>query len=319
MRSLLFAALLALMPVAGRASMVDFATCVKEAGTNSYIYGRVDPFGRVGPYDLTVKDLFAIGVCTGEGRLYGVVNDWSLCDFKGSLAQANATSSVDAISASSEVQDLYFSVIASGIHEREVVDLFNLKGLTKYRSYPQWEQTLTGIAYRKGTKALRYHALFKANVLDNKGDRQSLVEQLDKMQKCSFLKNNVQRQEGASTDWLKHKPVARGEKIQKFTYAFPDPETTAKLLALVEVDPEVNMFSGAFSGKNPPYMYSKIDYDGNNIADYVVLLLSEKYQYNNMPYFIVFHDEGKKIDSFPANTVGHAGNKLVVNGLEIND
>ncbi len=220
----------------------------------------------------------------------------------------------------SELQDLYFSIITSVIHEKEVVDLFNLKGLSKYHSYPQWQETLTGIAYRKGTKALRYHALFKMNVLDHKGDHQSLIEQLDKMQKCGFIKSNVQGSDGRKQKaWLDFKAVPPDKKVKRFMYAFPKPDITKKLSALVKADPDAKIFNGIFEGDRPTYMYSEMDYDGNDINDYIVLVLSDEYKYNNMPYYIVIHDEGKKIDTFPANDIGYAGNKLVINGLQMND
>jgi hypothetical protein len=298
----------------------DINDCVKRAGVDSYNYGLKDRFGRIGPYQLTVKDLFTAGACTGEGLLYGVVNDWKLCDFKGLPATDNFVKDDRQLSISAEVQDMYFSFIVSSLHKKYFgLEAAKLKNIDRYKSYPNWEKMVVAAIYRKGYKAVQFYSLFNEDVSDKKA--KSFYEQMEIIKKCQIKKNMFQSKV-KGRDWVNLSLVPATAQVQSFNWKDPDEKVKDLIDDFVFKNTKIkNQMGSAMlsTSKDSAYMYDKVDINLNKIDDYVLMLLGDKFHYRNMQYYVVFYDNGEEVKVFPANSIKYSDDRLIVNGYIPNE
>jgi hypothetical protein len=298
--------------------LTDMRDCIKQAGVNSYNYAILDRFGRIGPYQLTARDLQSVGVCLNNEKLYGMITDWSMCDFKGIAAKHNGIGKVEHMQISPEAQDLYASVRLSQLYRKYGQIINDLPGLEGYKSYPTFVPMMISIIYRKGIKAVEYHAMFNGDVLNDKG--KTLVEQMEIIKQCQVMKNTVQKPQYEARKWLNVDIVKDQTQLNRIKWQDPDEKTADTIEDLLYKDTRAKeMFGKPMLTSNPRYRYSKLDINLDGKDDYIVKLKDQEYQFKHMTYYLVFYAGQDMVRTFPAYSVYYMGDRLVVNGYILND
>lgn len=308
--------ILLLSPFSAQAGTGDIASCVMHTGVGKYQYDMMDRYGRVGPYRLSVKDLFDIGVCQGRAPRYGVTKNWKLCDFGGLAGQDNRVTKLEHLQSDKRSQDFYFSVISNVIHKR-FPELTEIKGINSFRSYPYWEKMLNGLIYMKGYKAVQFRILSNLDVADKKDDI-SLNAALATMRRCYILKNPgyATKIKWGNFDVVRNKAAVKDFKWKRF-----DADSDKVVAEYLYKNPELLNFAkkGMITpGRDRAYMYDRVDIDGNGKLDTITKLIGPGYNSGSSFYHIVFYDSGK-VEGFYASRVRYVPGKLVVNGYIIND
>jgi hypothetical protein len=294
------------------AAYYDIADCVQRVGLGEYNYDVVDIYGRLGPYQLTVRDLFSAGVCTGTYQNIGVVNDWKQCDFKGFAAEANYIDQLEMLKDSEGLQERYFKVIVSQLRKK-YSDIMKLDNLDGYKSYVASDKMLYAALYRKGYKAMEFYSLFAKDVVDTKAG--SFLRQLEDIKRCQIFKNRYSKP--AINDWQDAVIIQDKSKLERFQWKKPTEDVVKTLQSFFFSQPDLkNSLSSDFdfASSVPGYTYDKLDIDLDGAEDYIIQRSNDDPMGGWRSQYVVFLKNGNKVLPFSAGNLYYTENMLVIDG-----
>ena len=296
------------------ASGFAFNSCYMRMALGQQSYDLMDQYNRVGPYQLTLKDLYKIGLCSGKNKILGVNNDWSQCDFKGFAAVDNGINSIEQLKQDSMQQDVYFRIILSMLRNQRS-EIFDLENFETYLSYSGGQHILAAMAYKKGYKALQFYSLFKKDVRDVKSA--SLLTQAGELKNCQ-INNNVRASNTAVFKWINVELVKDPSLLEEFSWKTPYDDIKKKVdLALIKNKIDKMPYAQFLfsTSEAVSYSYDLIDLDLDGKDDLIVALDTEDFRLFDKSYYLIFYgDTDKPFKGFYASSLHYLGNRIVIDG-----